>query len=763
VFAGVLGLCAVAMGYFSARGLGTASATVGSLNPPQNVTVRKIAADVMITWDASAGSSDIGVQGYRVSRSDGAAVCGATTLVTTVTCMDSSPPSGTYTYTVTSVYNSFTASATSDPVTVAQPSVVLGPSSAHVGDSITITGSAFPPASAITATYDGDALALTPAGSSTNDSGSIPGGLTFTAPAGTGGAHEISVSAGGRSASVAFTVASQISLSAATGVAGSTDTITGTGFASASPITVTVAGVTVPLTGGTTDASGDFWATYTVPDQAPGTQTVVATDGSANAAATGYRIDTPSIELSLTSGHVSDSVQITGWNFAQNIALSATYDGGALSLSGPDATDPMGSISTGVTFAVPASTAGAHTVQINAGGASASATISVSPQITLAPGIGAVGSVGSIDGTGFAADLTLVAALGTTTVALTGTTTTNSAGSFSGATYLVPAGAAGNETAEVDDSATPTPNTATGTFTITPQITLTPTTAPAGSTVSVSGAGFSAGETITATFGGSFLALGGSTTTDASGSLSGATYTVPVGAAGSYPLALQDASGNSAAAGFTVEASATVLSPTSATAGATASIAAHDFAPDSALTVTVGGATATITSGATTDAVGSSAVSFTIPALANGNHTVVVHDASFDSATATTSLTVDAQLTLSPATGVAGTTDTITGTGFAADSAITATFDGSSVAVTGGASDTSGSFAATYTVPNLAPGAEAVVATDASSDATGTTYTITPRRSASTPPAHMSATRSRSPARASRPTAHSPPPTTAPA
>jgi hypothetical protein len=107
-------------------------------------------------------------------------------------------------------------------------------------------------------------------------------------------------------------------------------------------------------------------------------------------------------------------------------------------------------------------------------------------------------------------------------------------------------------------------------------------------------------------------------------------------------VVVTDASGNTAssATNFTVTASATGLSPASGTAGSSAQITAQGFAAGSTLTVTVGGTTATITAGATTGANGSSTVSFTIPALANGSYTVVVSDASGDTATSATKFTL---------------------------------------------------------------------------------------------------------------------------
>ena len=119
VGAGVmLGGAEDALAYFTTTGSGTVVATTATINPPSNVTVAASGTTVTITWAAASLSSGGAVQGYRVTRSDNAAVCGTPTLVTSLSCTDSSVPAGTYTYTVTAVYQSWTGSATSNSITV---------------------------------------------------------------------------------------------------------------------------------------------------------------------------------------------------------------------------------------------------------------------------------------------------------------------------------------------------------------------------------------------------------------------------------------------------------------------------------------------------------------------------------------------------------------------------------------------------------------------------------------------------------------------
>lgn len=107
-----------ALAYFSATGTGTAQATVATINGPSGVTAVQGGSSITVAWNAATLSSGGAVQGYSVKRSDGTTICGSPTLVTTLSCTDSSVPSGTYTYTVTAIYNSWDSTATSAGFTV---------------------------------------------------------------------------------------------------------------------------------------------------------------------------------------------------------------------------------------------------------------------------------------------------------------------------------------------------------------------------------------------------------------------------------------------------------------------------------------------------------------------------------------------------------------------------------------------------------------------------------------------------------------------
>ncbi len=296
-----------------------------------------------------------------------------------------------------------------------------------------------------------------------------------------------------------------------------------------------------------------------MPASVAGAHTVTGTDAASNSAGASLTV-TPKLVLTAPSGHVGDTVTITGTGFAVVSNVTATYGGSLLVLVPAPTTSSSGSFS--ATFTVPTGAAGIYTVAAtDSFSNSANATFTLTPQIVLTGGSlgaanGYVGDTVTITGTGFAA----TSNIGTHTydgAALTlspATPQTSASGGFT-ATFTVPASAAGGHTVLVTDGAA---NSASATFTVNPKITLTPTNGSSGSTDSIAGSGFAASSSLSATFNAtSTLTLGGTTSTDASGSFSGATYTVPYIGSGSFTVLASDASSHSATAGYTIQGAIT--------------------------------------------------------------------------------------------------------------------------------------------------------------------------------------------------------------
>jgi hypothetical protein len=122
----VIGLTgALAFAYFTSTGRGSGAATVSSLGSPALVTGSPSGSTVAVSW-AAVTDLGSGTFGYYVTRTpypsgSPVAVCSSspTSLLSGTSCNDTSVPSGNYTYSVTVVYNSWSNSASSGEVTVA--------------------------------------------------------------------------------------------------------------------------------------------------------------------------------------------------------------------------------------------------------------------------------------------------------------------------------------------------------------------------------------------------------------------------------------------------------------------------------------------------------------------------------------------------------------------------------------------------------------------------------------------------------------------
>jgi hypothetical protein len=132
-----------ALAYLSTTGTGSGSTQLATITGPSSVTVSQAGSTVTVSWSAATLSSGTAVQGYTVTRSDGTAICGSATLVTSLSCTDSGVGSGTYTYTVKAVYHSWDATATSAAFTIlTAPNLTSEPPSASnsASASFTFTG-----------------------------------------------------------------------------------------------------------------------------------------------------------------------------------------------------------------------------------------------------------------------------------------------------------------------------------------------------------------------------------------------------------------------------------------------------------------------------------------------------------------------------------------------------------------------------------------------------------------------------------------------
>lgn len=150
----------VALASWSTDGSGTGSGSVGTLYSPLNVVAAPTFSTVNVSWDAAVAPDGV-LTGYVVHRSDGATTleaCDTNIGVPasyipdgTLSCTDLSVPDGSYTYTVTAVFRSWTAeslpgnviSVSGDPTIPSQSLGMTGATNAYLGGATVYFRSAF--------------------------------------------------------------------------------------------------------------------------------------------------------------------------------------------------------------------------------------------------------------------------------------------------------------------------------------------------------------------------------------------------------------------------------------------------------------------------------------------------------------------------------------------------------------------------------------------------------------------------------------------
>lgn len=645
---------------------------------------------------------------------------------------------GSYTVTITVTdSNGGSGSATSSSFSVQlailsllQPSITVSPAQGPAGSTVTVSGSGFPALTATTLVFDGVPITACSSGSLTT---TLLGTLscTFAVPAlASGDLVEVTASGADPAEAVFSVTTPSIALSASEGPAGSTVTLTGSGFSPSGAITLLVGGVAVSSCSSgslTASAEGTVDCTFTIPSGTSGSSVTATNAGGASAGST-FTVTTPTLVLSASEGPAGAKVTLSGSGFAGSSALTLAFDGVAISAcsAGSLGTSATGTFS--CTVSVPSGSSGT-TVKVSGGGASASATFTVTtPAVTVSPASGAVGASVTVSGTGFSVDATVALSFDgvTITTGTSGSLATSSSGAF-GLTFLVPSGTSGSSVKVTD----PGGASASGTFTVTvpPAIVVTPGQGPIGTSVTISGSDFAPSTTVSLLFGGVKVSSGGAPTISvgSSGSFS-CTVTVPSGTT-TASVSATDSNGQSASAPFTVTTPAITLSAPQGPAGTTVTVSGSGFSVSAGVTLSFDGSRITsCTSGSlTTSSAGTFSCSVTVPSSCGGS-TVTATDETGRSASATFTVTVPV-LSVSPGSGIAGSSATVSGSGFPVSSGVTLSFDGVPIAVCtegGLATSASGAFGCSVSVPSGTSGSAVIASAQGSSASASFTVTLPP-------------------------------------
>ena len=597
-------------------------------------------------------------------------------------------------------------------------SLTLAPTSEHAGANAQVSGAGLLPNTILSLEFNHAAVSF---GSlcQTNSTGSFAN-CSYTVPSLAAGTYSVSVFDGTSNPKSDFTINPSPTITVTDPIGPNSNlNISGSNFGIGKSLTFDLDGVNIVPAGGDvfTDVNGNipqFTSIFLVKETTLGKHTLTVNDGNSLAQADFTVVSV--VTVSPQSGPVASSMTLTGYGFAPNQDVSATYAG--LSLTGLCRTDAGNSFS--CTYAVPVVPAGPHTLQAVAANTSATNTFTITPTVSVTNSSGLVGGANTLNGTGFAANQNISATLGAANITFNNSCNTGGDGTFS-CPFAVPAAPIGQRSVQATDTLN---NSAGTTFTISPSISLTNNSGAVGSTTTMNGFGFAANKLITATLSGSAVAFTGSCSSDGNGSFS-CGITLPALPVGQKAVQAKDALQNSAAASFTITPSIS-LTKTSGTVGSANTLNGSGFAANKGVDVTLGGVPFTFTSPpCNTDGNGSFSCGFTTPSAPAGSGQQVVQATDKANNAASVNFTYIASISLTHNSGNVGSDNVLNGTAFGPNASITATLGGAAITFTSSCNtDGTGSFSCPFAVPAAVSGTKTVQASDAGGNAASTNFSL---------------------------------------
>jgi hypothetical protein len=365
-----------------------------------------------------------------------------------------------------------------------------------------------------------------------------------------------------------------------------------------------------------------------------------------------------------------------------------------------------------VSFPVPDTAGGSHTVTVDNKGTEVLSTIFyVLPSISISPDSGIVGDEVTVNGTGFAASETTIKVTYDGTDVETGITA-GGTGSWE-TTFSLPASIKGSHTVDASGQTTSASDVPDVTVTIDPTISMKPSSGNVGTSVAVSGTGFGKSEgSIQVIYDGTGVKTGLSADTKGSWN---AEFNIPNSTRGGHTI---DASGASTDADDVpdltfIVSSAVTVKPTSGYVGDTITVTGCGFGgSESGITITFDDDV--IKDDITANSEGCWNSSITVPTTTAGNHLIDAYGTSTTaSEVADTKLVVSSKMVLEPAEGHVGTSITINGSGFGAGKVVNLKYDGVALDAEY-TTDDKGNFQASLVAPKSPGGKHNITATDTS-------------------------------------------------
>ena len=567
-----------------------------------------------------------------------------------------------------------------------EPKAEISSTTGPVGHSVTVSGRGFHAGERPSVKFDGKVVA----NPNPRDNGKLPS-VAFQVPAVPAGDYEITV---GDVDAGTFTVTSQFTVIPQRGPPGTTIQVSGTGYMSGGTVTMMIDNEHLdPLRA---DQHGVLTGSVQIPVLSGGRKIITATATAAGSVQATFEV-TPTLVIEPENATPGALVHVSGTAFRANeTGIQVKFN--TTTVASGIAADDKGVWS--ADFTVPATTSGRHNVT-----ATGSSTKSRVPtrRLTVGSGIrletpsGPPGTLIVIHGSGVRANESMAIDVGG------GLAVAETTAGASGTWRLeIPAPAAPRGPLTISAKGV-TGEANTVVFNITSRIEISASQGQPGSTVTVTGDGFTANKAgIPILF---YSEIVASANADSQGSFT-ANITIPAVPRGSYPVRVSGSSADLQAT-YSVSAALSVNVQEAAT-GDPVTVSGDGFAAnETGIVIKLGETTAA--QGIAANASGSWTNTFHLPPLpANTYNLTVAGTQTGNGQVPVLALKTLSRAIVTPASGIIGSTATVTGQGFSAsDQTITLAYDGVTV-VTGIAADPTGGFSVSFQVP-LSAGGDHVV------------------------------------------------------
>ncbi|NLT28301.1 MAG: hypothetical protein GXX97_04425 [Dehalococcoidales bacterium] len=489
---------------------------------------------------------------------------------------------------------------------------------AYVGDEITITGNGFSPGPVYLYL---DNLPIPLIISSADDSGVLNASTVMVPPANKATHIIKAVDSSGNTGSVyaQFAVIPNIILSDNICGAGEEITVTGSGFAGSSLITIKLNSALLPTPSVVTDSNGSFTVTINLPATiTKGSYSISAADTMGNENFTTLTIK-QSISIDKETGIVNDSITVNGASFDAGVPVSIYFNNNILKSI---QTDSYGAFET--TICVPELAQGEYLVKAtDVNQNEATAFFEIMPYITISADAQKVGETIIVRGNGFSAlsDITIFFDSGNLA-----TVETNNNGAFVTEITVPPAPFGEHTIKAVNEDEKET----SASFNIVPDISIDYETVIYDDTVMISGTGFASGSSVNnmLTFTIDNITLDmiqGNIFTDSYGSFT-ASFNIPEKSNGVHILKVTDNFDNNASTSITVQP-CIISNIITGVAGEEVEISGYGYIPNKKISVKYNNDIVnTLKSTVKTNINGSFNASFTLPDIVENVYTIEASD-----------------------------------------------------------------------------------------------------------------------------------------